>query len=128
MISKKYSLKQVVVSHPPINRLPYIDSECINTLFHCLDVDNVLLFFKRVLLDSNNLMVSTDKKKLIQVGEALKSLAFPFKYEFTYVPYLPPSLIDFLGAPMPFLMGIESSLLKKAEDHINDGTYIIDLD
>jgi len=29
---------------------------------------------------------------------------------------------------MPFLMGIESSLLEKAEDSINDGTYIIDLD
>lgn len=73
-------------------------------------------------------MVSSDKKRLIQVGEAIKALAFPFKYEFTYVPYLPPSLIDFLGAPMPFLMGIEDRLMKKAEEHINDGTYIIDLD
>jgi hypothetical protein len=100
-------VKHVTVSYPPINKLPYLDGECINTLFHSLDVDNVLLFFKRILLDSNNLMVSADKKRLIQVGEAIKALVFPFKYEFTYVPYLPPSLIDFLGAPMPFLMGIE---------------------
>jgi len=41
-------------------------------------------------------MVSHDRKKLVQVGEAIKALAFPFKYEFVYVPYLPPSLIDYL--------------------------------
>jgi len=29
---------------------------------------------------------------------------------------------------MPFLMGIEERLMSKAEDNINDGTYIIDLD
>lgn len=29
---------------------------------------------------------------------------------------------------MPFLMGIEMKLMGKAEDNINDGTYIIDLD
>ena len=32
------------------------------------------------------------------------------------------------NAPMPFLMGIEDHLLYKAEENINDGTYIIDLD
>jgi hypothetical protein len=29
---------------------------------------------------------------------------------------------------MPFLMGIESNMMEKAEENINDGTYIIDLD
>jgi hypothetical protein len=84
--------------------------------------------FKRVLLDSNNLMVCKDRNKLVQVGEAIKSLIFPFKYEFIYVPYVPESLIDYLNAPVPFLMGVEEKLIKLAEDNINDGTYIINLD
>jgi hypothetical protein len=29
---------------------------------------------------------------------------------------------------MPFLIGIEECLMDQAEDNINDGTYIIDLD
>lgn len=29
---------------------------------------------------------------------------------------------------MPFLMGIEDTFMKKAQENINDGTYIIDLD
>ena len=42
------------------------------------------------------MMVSADRKKLVQVGEAIKALVFPFKYEFVFVPYLPASLIDYL--------------------------------
>ncbi len=79
-------------------------------------------------MDSSNLMISSDKKKLVQVGEAIKALTFPFKYEFINIPYLPPSLIDYVNAPLPFLIGIESQYLDQAEDIINDGTYIIDLD
>lgn len=41
-------------------------------------------------------MISKDRNKLVSVGEAIKSLIFPFKYEFIYVPYLPESLIDYL--------------------------------
>ena len=83
-------------------------------------------------------MVSKSKTNLVQVGEAIKSLIFPFKYEFIYVPYLPETLVDYLyvilnlksfrNAPVPFLMGIEERMLKDAEENINDGTYIIDID
>jgi hypothetical protein len=42
------------------------------------------------------MMVSVDRTRLVQVGEAIKALVFPFKYEFVFIPYLPPSLVDFL--------------------------------
>jgi hypothetical protein len=41
-------------------------------------------------------MVSRDRRKLVLVGEAIKALVFPFKYEFVFIPYLPKSLIDYL--------------------------------
>ena len=37
-------------------------------------------------------------------------------------------LNPFRNAPVPFLMGIEERMLKDAEENINDGTYIIDID
>lgn len=84
-------------------------------------------------------MVSKFKSRLVSVGEAIKSLIFPFKYEFIYVPFLPDTLIDYLylihlnnhafrNAPVPFLMGIEDKMLNEAHENIGDGTYIIDLD
>ena len=38
------------------------------------------------------------------------------------------NLNPFRNAPVPFLMGIEERMLKDAEENINDGTYIIDID
>jgi hypothetical protein len=42
------------------------------------------------------MMVSRDRNKLVQVGEAIKGLVYPFKFEMIYVPYLPAALIDYL--------------------------------
>lgn len=47
------AFNNVTLFYPPINKLPFVDMNCINTLFESLNVDNVLLFFKRILLDSN---------------------------------------------------------------------------
>ena len=41
-------------------------------------------------------MISKSKEKLIHVGEAIKSLLFPFSYDFTFIPYLPETLIHYL--------------------------------
>lgn len=53
LANQKATFKNVLLYYPPINKLPFVDNECINALFECLNVDHVLLFFKRILLDSN---------------------------------------------------------------------------
>ena len=49
------------------------------------------------------------------VAESISSLVFPFEWPHVYVPILPASLIHFLDAPIPFIMGLQhcadSSLL-----------------
>ncbi len=53
LICKNHPFRNLLLKYPPINRLPHANSDFIITLFENLNVDNVLLFFKRVLLDSN---------------------------------------------------------------------------
>lgn len=53
LICKNHPFRNLLFMYPPINKLPYTNNDFIITLFDCLNVDNVLLFFKRVLLDSN---------------------------------------------------------------------------
>ena len=84
--------------------------------------------FKRVLLDTSNLFMSNDPKKLVNCCEAIKSLIFPFKYEVIYVPHLPKVLLDIVDVPCVFMLGIELKHFKETEKHIKDGTYIVDLD
>ncbi len=77
----------------------------ITDLFRSLDVDNVLLLFKRVLLDTSNLFTSNDPIKLMNCCEAIKALIFPFKFELVYVPHLPEILLDRVETPFIFMLG-----------------------
>ena len=100
----------------------------ITDLFRSLDVDNVLLLFKRVLLDTSNLFTSNDPIKLMNCCEAIKALIFPFKFELVYVPHLPEILLDRVETPFIFMLGINHDLYKNIEESVKDGTYIIELD
>jgi hypothetical protein len=53
LVCKFHPYRTLLLKYPPINRLPYANNDFIIELFESLNVDNILLFFKRVLLDSN---------------------------------------------------------------------------
>lgn len=40
------------------------------------------------------------------IAESLTTLFFPLSWEHVYVPVLPPSLLHYLDAPVPFIMGL----------------------
>ena len=61
--------------------LPFADIKCIEKLFTCLSLDNILLLFRRVLLDTSNILISSDKESIIMCCEAIRSLIYPYKYE-----------------------------------------------
>ncbi|KAJ3612129.1 hypothetical protein NHX12_020406 [Muraenolepis orangiensis] len=49
-----------------------------------------------------------DCERLMTVAEGINSLLFPFQWQHVYVPILPASLLHFLDAPVPYLMGLQS--------------------
>jgi hypothetical protein len=119
---------KIELNFPGCDQLPAVNPETITDLFKSLDVDNVLLLFKRVLLDTSNLFTSNDPIKLMNCCEAIKALIFPFKFELVYVPHLPEILLDRVETPFIFMLGIDHDLYKNIEDCVKDGTYIIELD
>ena len=44
--------------------------------------------------------------KMLKVCESITNLMYPFKWPHVYVPILPPSLENFLDAPVPYIMGL----------------------
>ena len=121
---------EIVKFHMPgLNELPCVNHEAIATLFSCLKVDNIMRVFKRVLLETSNMFISTERKKLVHCCEAFRSLIFPFKYQHAgnlYIPFLAPRDFGYADAPFPFMLGMYTKDQKHAK--IKDGTYIIDLD
>lgn len=54
-------------------------------------------------------MLVTDYQRLMTVAESITALMFPFQWQHVYVPILPASLLHFLDAPVPYLMGLHSN-------------------
>ena len=47
-----------------------------------------------------------DLQKFMLISEATTNLLFPLHWQHVYVPILPSSLMHFLDAPVPFIMGV----------------------
>ena len=72
--------------------------------------------------------MSSALKILTPICESIKSLLFPFVYEYIYVPLLPASLIDYLNSTLPFLIGIDKSLKEEAIPRLSCTTCVVDVD
>ena len=96
----------VNISMPKIPvELPQFDYNLLE-FFDMLGVENVVKLLIIVLLEHQILVYSSEFDKLMLVCEAITTLMYPFKWPHVYVPILPPSLENFLDAPVPYIMGL----------------------
>lgn len=95
----------VIVLNPNLNELPFFDYSMIEVLM-TLGFDNLVDLFTCMLLEHQILFLSNDIHKLMLIAESLTALFFPLLWQHVYVPVLPPSLLHFLDAPVPFIMGL----------------------
>lgn len=97
----------------------WLGVDAVVHLFTCLLLEHQILLrsngrFERYLdpeVLSNYVFYILDCQKLMIVAECITSLLFPFTWPHVYVPILPISLQNFLDAPVPFLMGKNSTIL-----------------
>ncbi|XP_045888322.1 DENN domain-containing protein 5A isoform X3 [Micropterus dolomieu] len=98
----------VVCQRPSTSELPLFDFP-IGEMFNLLGVENVLQLFTCALLEMQILLYSQHYQRLMTVAESITALMFPFQWQHVYVPILPASLLHFLDAPVPYLMGLHSN-------------------
>jgi len=80
-----------------------------------------------VLLEKQVLLLSAHYSILTIVSELILTLIFPFTWRHVYIPLLPKKLIDFLNAPMPFLIGTHVSFVKRSAP-VMKSLLVVDLD
>ncbi|XP_063785007.1 DENN domain-containing protein 5B isoform X1 [Pseudophryne corroboree] len=97
----------IVCQRPGPNELPLSDYP-LREAFELLGLENLVQLFTCVLLEMQILLYSQDYQRLMSVAEGVTSLLFPFQWQHVYVPILPASLLHFLDAPVPYLMGLQS--------------------
>ncbi|XP_053496919.1 DENN domain-containing protein 5B isoform X3 [Ictalurus furcatus] len=97
----------IVCQRPGPAELPLADFP-LGEAFRLLGVENLVQLFTCVLLEMQVLLYSQDYQRLMVVAEGITTLLFPFQWQHVYVPILPASLLHFLDAPVPYIMGLQS--------------------
>ncbi|KAJ1165792.1 hypothetical protein NDU88_006209 [Pleurodeles waltl] len=97
----------IVCQRPGLSELPLSDYP-LREAFELLGLENLVQLFTCVLLEMQILLYSQDYQRLMTVAEVITTLLFPFQWQHVYVPILPASLLHFLDAPVPYMMGLQS--------------------
>ena len=123
------SCAPVPLSRPPADLdFPQLELS-LEGLFQLLSVDIVLEIMCCVLTESQILFHSSNYSLLTYVQECVLALCFPFQWEHVYIPLLPKSLLSVLQAPVPFLVGVHSSVLSaEAAGELGQTTRVVVVD
>jgi hypothetical protein len=66
---------------------------------------------------------------LAHITEAFIALLWPFTWEHVLIPVLPDTMLDFLNAPTPFIMGIvRKHSLPGVLPYLDEDVVFVDLD
>jgi len=108
------------------SQLGLIDVESL--LFKLDDADTLVTVFSALLIESRLLFYSSNVEVLGKAVQASVGLLFPFIWQHIFIPVLPPSMLNYCCAPMPFVIGV----LKTNMDEVNqlpmDDVVLVDLD
>lgn len=76
-----------------------------------MNVKNLLKILASISFERRILFSSWDIKKISYSILALQLALYPFIWHHIFIPILPESLIHYVMAPMPFIVGLHSSSL-----------------
>jgi len=119
---------RLAFERPAVNKLPMVDTGMFVELFGMLSPPNVLFLVNCLLLEKKVVLRAKSAASLTAASEAALSLLFPFAWCHPYIPVLPLQLIDYLLAPVPFLMGVLSEIEWSPDDEGLDTEEIVVFD
>lgn len=91
------------------------------TICRVLSLDNVLALLTGVLLEKQVVMVCPNLGVLSAVVLSLIPMISPFEWQSLFLPILPGKMLDFLDAPVPYIVGIQN---KPAELKIKTSNLV----
>lgn len=85
--------------------LPFLSVSTHWCLLSSLEADSCLTLLALTLLEQKLVLHSSRPALLTWVGEALRSILFPFSWQCTYIPVCPLAFSSYMQAPVPFIIG-----------------------
>ena len=94
-------------------------------IFNYFSNQNIITIFYLVLLEQQILFIDKDLSLLSLISYLFINLIYPFSWSNTYIPILSISSIKFLESIIPYIMGVEESLVGYALENQYIGNKVI---
>ncbi|XP_072930663.1 DENN domain-containing protein 1A isoform X8 [Epargyreus clarus] len=110
----KYNAGHNVFScQSPDNKLPTIPENCnLTEYFSAMDAKCMAGLWAALLHERRVAIVASKPSRLSACVQAANATLFPMSWQHIFIPILPKHLVDYLLAPMPFLIGVPRSVME----------------
>ena len=86
------------------------------TILLLFNVENLILIFRLLISEKKILLIDKDYEKLSNVADGLVSIIYPFQWVHTYIPIMSDQMLKYLETFLPFLNGINTSMMRAVEN------------
>jgi hypothetical protein len=125
----EFGLDPFLVDRPHMEQMPAMsDREGLKLLVKTLGTTNILTLFCSLIFDRRVIVTSASLGRISGVIYAIDSLLFPLRWEQVLIPIMPTHLLDYCMAPMPFMVGLHSSLLETVQREPLEPHVLVDID
>ncbi|XP_072310164.1 DENN domain-containing protein 1A isoform X2 [Eucyclogobius newberryi] len=114
---------------PDIRELPSIpENRNLTEYFVAVDVNNMLHLYASMLYERRILICCSKLSTLTACVHGSAAMMYPMHWQHVYIPVLPQHLLDYCCAPMPYLIGVHSSLMEKVRGMCLDDVVVLNVD
>ncbi|KAM9518606.1 DENN domain-containing protein 1A isoform 6-T6 [Salvelinus alpinus] len=114
---------------PDTRELPSIpENRNLTEYFVAVDVNNMLHLYASMLYERRILICCSKLSTLTACVHGSAAMMYPMYWQHVYIPVLPQHLIDYCCAPMPYLIGVHSSLMEKVKGMALDDVVVLNVD
>ncbi|XP_010633071.1 DENN domain-containing protein 1C isoform X2 [Fukomys damarensis] len=90
--------------------------------------ENIVGLFAALLAERRVLLTASKLSTLTSCVHASCALLYPMRWEHVLIPTLPPHLLDYCCAPMPYLIGVHASLAERVRDKALEDVVVLNVD
>ncbi|XP_061088126.1 DENN domain-containing protein 1B [Conger conger] len=114
---------------PDPRSLPSIpESRNLTEFVVAVDVSNLLQLYASMLFERRILISSSKLSTLTACVHACTAMLYPMYWQHIFIPVLPLHLLDYCCAPMPYIIGVHSSLMERVRSRALEDVVVLNVD
>ncbi|XP_043936183.1 DENN domain-containing protein 1B isoform X2 [Protopterus annectens] len=114
---------------PDLTKLPTVpENRNLTEYFVAVHVNNMIQLYAAMLHERRIIITATKLSTLTACIHGSAAMLYPMYWQHIYIPVLPPHLLDYCCAPMPYLIGVHMSLMEKLKSHAVEDAIILNVD